>query len=74
MDSSLEGVQTAEGIGDVIHGSDVGRELLLCYFSLSLKRTIQTVQAKLEEADHKVPSPLWDFVRDNISPSDLSDL
>ncbi|GAA0176523.1 hypothetical protein LIER_29500 [Lithospermum erythrorhizon] len=55
MEISLEDVQMAEGLGELVRGSDAGRELLLRYFSLVLESTIQTVQAKLVEVDHEVP-------------------
>ncbi|GAA0156951.1 hypothetical protein LIER_14318 [Lithospermum erythrorhizon] len=41
---------------------------------LALERTIQVVQAKLEEADLEVPADFWDSVRDDISPLDPFDL
>ncbi|GAA0162574.1 hypothetical protein LIER_18637 [Lithospermum erythrorhizon] len=56
METSLEGFQTAEGLGELVRGSEARKELLLRYFSLSLERTVQTLQAKLEEADHEVPT------------------
>ncbi|GAA0184910.1 hypothetical protein LIER_32198 [Lithospermum erythrorhizon] len=34
----------------------LGRDLLFQYFSLALERTIQVVQARLEEAELKVPT------------------
>ncbi|GAA0179540.1 hypothetical protein LIER_29988 [Lithospermum erythrorhizon] len=73
MEANIEGIRTTEGLGELVHGSDAGRELLLQHFSRALERTIQVVQAKLEEADLEVPAALWDSVRDDVSPPDPSE-
>ncbi|GAA0184540.1 hypothetical protein LIER_31828 [Lithospermum erythrorhizon] len=74
MEASLDGIQSTEGLRELIQSSDVGRDLLFQYFSLALERTIQVVHARLEEGELDVPIVLWDSVRDDVSPPDLSNL
>ncbi|GAA0158429.1 hypothetical protein LIER_15459 [Lithospermum erythrorhizon] len=40
LETSLEGIQTPEGLRDLGRGSEAGRELLLRSFSLAIKRTV----------------------------------
>ncbi|GAA0171091.1 hypothetical protein LIER_25206 [Lithospermum erythrorhizon] len=56
LETSLEGIQTPEGLGDLVRSSDAGRELLLQSFTQAMERTIQTMQAKHEEAGLEVPT------------------
>ncbi|GAA0139766.1 hypothetical protein LIER_35130 [Lithospermum erythrorhizon] len=72
MEASLEGVWTTEGLGELVRSSDARRDLLFQHFSLALERTIQAVQARLEEAELEVPHTLWDSMRDDSMRDDVS--
>ncbi|GAA0155865.1 hypothetical protein LIER_38169 [Lithospermum erythrorhizon] len=49
MKASLEGVITSNGLSNLVHGFDARRDLLLQLFSFALERTIQVVQARMDE-------------------------
>ncbi|GAA0148154.1 hypothetical protein LIER_07675 [Lithospermum erythrorhizon] len=72
MEATLEGTRALKGLGELVRGSDVGRDLFFQHSSQALERTIRAVQAKLEEADLEIPSTLWDLVRDDVSSPDPS--
>ncbi|GAA0165033.1 hypothetical protein LIER_20534 [Lithospermum erythrorhizon] len=53
-----------EGVQDERDSALTGPALSV--LSLALERTIQVVQARLEEAGLEVPATLWDLVRDDV--------
>ncbi|GAA0139957.1 hypothetical protein LIER_35167 [Lithospermum erythrorhizon] len=65
METNMEGVETAKGVGELVLDSEAGCELLLQHFSHGLERTIHAMQAKLEEANHEVHPTHLIF---NLSP------
>ncbi|GAA0164246.1 hypothetical protein LIER_19931 [Lithospermum erythrorhizon] len=62
MEATLEGIRTTDGLEELVQSSDMGLDLLFRHFSRALERTIQVVQAKLEDTGLDVPSSLWDVV------------
>ncbi|GAA0155384.1 hypothetical protein LIER_38073 [Lithospermum erythrorhizon] len=72
MQDTLEGTRTLEGLGKLVRCSNVGHDLRFQHSSQTLEKTIQAVQARLEEAELEVPTTFWDSVRDDISSPDPS--
>ncbi|GAA0156547.1 hypothetical protein LIER_43366 [Lithospermum erythrorhizon] len=70
MEPILEGTRTPNGLEGLVQSSDTGCDLLFRHLSQALERTIQVVQAKLEEAGLEVPSSLWDVVWGDVSSPD----
>ncbi|GAA0151572.1 hypothetical protein LIER_10267 [Lithospermum erythrorhizon] len=67
--ASLEGMEVErDATGnerDILRAGEVAR-----HSSRMLEKSIQVVQAKLDEAELEVPSSLWDTVRDDVSSPD----
>ncbi|GAA0158307.1 hypothetical protein LIER_15375 [Lithospermum erythrorhizon] len=72
MVSSLEGIQTAEGLRELLWSSEAGEELLIQSSNQAMTRIIQVVQDKLEVASLDIPTTLWESMRDEVPPPDPS--